>query len=91
MSLQRNRADKYHLQPDGAKVWEAVWYGGPTLAKVEGARVPGLGKARVTAYPTGEPDTWFSQPCKFRWMGKVLNGYFTGDEQGNLVVQHCYY
>ena len=92
MSLQRYRADSAKPQSDGATRHYANWLAGPTLAKLTAARVSGLhGEPRVTAYVTGDPDTWFSQPCKFRYLGRVLNGYLTNDDDGNLVVHHCYY
>ena len=93
MSLQRYYANKPTVQGDGATLWHNSYYiSGPFLVKVSGARVPSLvGEPAVTAYVTGESDTWFSQPCKFHYLGKVLNGYLTGDADGNIIVQHCYY
>ena len=92
MGLQKYRTDKAVPQSDGSIAHYANWIGGPTLAKVSGARVTTLhGEPTVTAYVTGEPDSFFSLPAKFYLFGKVLNGYFTRDDNGNTVVRHCYY
>ena len=92
MGLKKYRADKAESQADGATLWFADWFGGPSLAQIENCRLASLvGDMRTTVYIQGEPDTWFSQPAKFRFMDKVLNGYVTGDGEGNLVCRHCYY
>lgn len=93
---QKYRADSFETQSDGAKVWFANWMGGATISKITNCRAINLhGEPRVTAYITGEPDTWFSTPAKIRYAGKTLNGYITGDdtgyERGQIVFHHCYY
>ena len=94
MTLQKIRADKSTTQTDGAIVHSARWFGGPSLAKVTNCRVVTLyDEPRVTAYVQGEADTYFSIPVKFRFGGKVLNGYLTSadDDSHDLVLHHCYY
>ena len=92
MSLQKYRADVYEAQSDGAKVWRANWLGGPSLAKIEKCRAENLhGEPRITAYVQGEADSLFSIPAKASYLGKTLNGYLTGDGEGNIVFRHCYY
>lgn len=93
MGLQKYRADSKFVQSDGSIRWFADWMGGPSLAKIENCRVESLhGEPRVTAYVQGEPDTYFSQPAKCYLLGKIVNGYLTGDETGeNIVFHHCYY
>lgn len=91
MGLQKYRADKSKAQPDGAVVWHAEWFGGPTLAKIDKCRLNGLtGDMRATVYITGEPDTYFTYPAVCRLMGKTVKGY-VADDGGNLVFEHCYY
>jgi hypothetical protein len=90
--MQKYRADKASVQPDGAMVWHTLWMGGPTLAKIKYCRLANLaGEPRRSVYITGEPDTFFSIPAVTRYMGKRLKGYVTGDDDGNLVFRHCYY
>ena len=92
MKLQKYRSDVAHVQPDRAVYHHTVWLGGPSLAKITNCRVESLaGEPRTTVYVTGEAVTWFSLPCKMRYLGKVLNCYLTNDENGNLVARHCYY
>lgn len=92
MGLQKYRADCSETQKDGAVKWLTNWIGGPSLAKIVNCRAENLhGSPRLTVYITGEPDTWFSIPAKASYLGKTLNGYVTGDDDGNLVFLHCYY
>lgn len=92
MSMQKYRADTSETQADGAVVWSTQWMGGPSLAKIERCRLENLlGDMRATVYVTGGPDTWFSQPAACVFMGKRVNGYVTGDDEGNLVFRHVYY
>lgn len=92
MGLQKYRADVVKTQQDGSKQWFASWMGGLSLSKIESCRIESLaGEPRVTAYVQGEPDTWFSSPAKAHYLGRVLEGYLTGDENGNIVFRHCYY
>ena len=92
MGLQKYRADKSEAQADGSTAWFTHWLGGPSLAKIERCRLDKLeGDMRATVYIQGEHDTFFSQPAKCCLFGKILNGYVTGDEDGNLVFRHCYY
>ena len=92
MGLQKYRADQSEAQPDGAVIWRTAWMGGPSLAKIDKCRLRSLaGGMRATVYITGQPDTYFSQPAVCRLMGKTVKGYVTGDGEGNLVFEHCYY
>lgn len=92
MAMQKYRADKATAQPDGAIVWRAEWMGGPSLARVNNCRCSNLqGEPRVTAYATGEADTWFSIPAVCSYAGVRMRGYLTGDDSGNLVFRHTYY
>ena len=94
MGLQRYRADKSKTQSDGAKLWFANWFGGPSLSKIENCRWESLeGEPRVTVYIQGEPDTYFSQPAKCYFMGKIVRGYVTSadSDKRELVFHHCYY
>ena len=89
---QRYRADESKTQPDGAVVWYARWMGGPSLSKIRNCRLENLaGEMRRTVVITGEPDTWFSQPAECSISGRVVKGYVTGDDDGNLVFRHVYY
>jgi hypothetical protein len=66
--------------------------GGLSLAKVDQCRLVDLaGDMRRTVYITDEPDTWFSVPAVCKIAGARVNGYVTGDEDGNLVFRHTYY
>lgn len=92
MSIKKYRTDLAHRQPDGSTRWSAAWLRGPTLSLVADCRVESLyGEPRVTAYVQGEPDSFFSIPAKFRYLGRTLNGYLTRDADGNIVCRHCYY
>ena len=94
MTLQKYRADTSETQPDGAVIWRANWIGGPSLARINHCRAENLhGEPRLTVYITGDADTWFSVPAKARYLGKVINGYVTGesDDGDNLVFRHCYF
>lgn len=93
MGLQKYYANKADPQDDGAIVWRNTQYlGGPSVASVQNCRLENLqGDMRAMVYVQGEADTWFSIPAKFYLFGKVLNGYLTGDGEGNLVCRHCYY
>ena len=92
MGLQKYRADKYETQADGAKIWSAHWMGGASLAKIENCTWENLlGEPRITAFITSEPDTFFSIPAKTHYKGRVINGYVTTSDSGNLVFRHVYY
>ena len=92
MITSKYRSDRPTLQPDGATIWQTEWFGGLTLTKVSKCRLANIrGEPRVTVFVTSEPDTHFSIPTKFHYLGKVLNGYLTSDNDGNLVCHHCYY
>lgn len=84
MPMQKYRADKSETQPDGARLWFAVWMGGPTLAKIDRCRIHGTDLRRAV-YITGGPDTWFSQPAATRIRGRYVKGYVTGEDSGDLV------
>lgn len=92
MGLQKYRADRLeHTQPDGARCYVSDCLGGLTLAKIENCRWTSLaGEPRITVYVVGESDTFFSQPAKCYYMGRVVRGYVTSDD-GALVFHHCYY
>jgi hypothetical protein len=90
--MQKFRADKSEVQPDGAIVWSAHWIGGPSLARINNCRLDKLeGDMRRTVYITGEANTFFSIPAVTRLGGRRVRGYVTGDDNGNLVFRHCYY
>lgn len=90
--MARYRSDKFDTQLDKAKLWYAVWLGGPTLAKIENCRLENLeGGMRRTVTITGEADTAFSIPACCSIAGCRVKGYVTGDGDGNLVFRHsCY-
>jgi len=89
--MQKYRADTSSPQSDGATVWHAKWWGGPSLAKIDNCRLANLvGDMRATVYVTGEADTWFSVPAVCRIRGCRVRGYVTS-EDGDLVFRHCYY
>ena len=92
MGLQKILADRHARQADGATIWRTQWFGCPNLAKVENCRIASLhGEPRATVYVQGDADTYFSIPARFYLFGKVINGYLTRDNNGNLVASHCYY
>lgn len=92
MGLAKFRSDYGNAMPDGSIQWFTKWMGGPTLAKIENCRCDSLqGDMRANVYIQGEPDTYFSQPAKCYLFGKVVKGYVTGDEDGNLVFHHVYH
>ena len=92
MGLQKYRADKMTAQQiDGARVWSAIWMGGPSPSKVENCRLDSMaGDMRRTVYITGEADTYFSIPAVCMIQGCRVKGYLTSCEQG-LVFNHVYY
>ncbi len=90
--MQKYRADFAKAQPDGARVWYSDWMGGPSLAKIDACRLENLeGDMRRTVDVLGEPDTAFSIPAACKLGGRRVNGYLTGDGDGNLVFRHGYY
>ena len=92
MGLQKFRADVKEDQADGSVVWRTRWIGGPSLVMIVNCRIVTLaGDARANVFVQDDADTWFSIPAKFYFFGKVLNGYITSDEDGQLVCHHCYY
>jgi hypothetical protein len=92
MGLQKYRADKSTAQPDGAVLWHAHWLGGPSLARVNSCRWESLHSSpRVTAYATGEPDSYFSIPAACHYAGRTIKGYLTTGNDGNVVFRHCYF
>jgi hypothetical protein len=91
MGLQKYRADECRVQGDGAEVWTARWFGGPSLSKIKNCRWESLeGEPRVTVYITGDPDTWFSIPAATMYKGCVVKGYVTSNDYGNYVFRHQY-
>lgn len=88
--MLKYRADSKKRESDGAVCWYAEWMGGPSLSKVENCRTNLEGDPRVTAFVTGEPDTWFSIPAVCSYRGCRVVGYITRDDNG-LVFRHCYY
>ena len=77
--MQKYRADRvYEKTTNGAVAWCADWMGGPTVSLVRNCPVswhaPG---ATVTAYVTGEPDTWFSIPAVCSYRGARVRGFLT--------------
>lgn len=98
MGLQKYRADKQgETYPNGSVPWYVGRMGGSSLGPAlirncpvvlqfgEGLLGPfktlidGLER---TAYITGEPDSFFSQPAAIKYLGKRVNGYITQDENG---------
>lgn len=91
MGLQKYRADIQSTQSDGATLYQAQWIGGPTLSKIMNCRLDSIvGDMRVTAYTTGEADTAFTIPATCSLFGKIIRGYITNDNNGNLVFRHIY-
>ena len=92
MGLAKYRSDTAKTQDDGSILWFSNWLGGPSLAKIENCRWESLqGEPKVTVHVQGEPDTYFSQPAKGYYLGKIIRGYITDDGNSNLVFRHCYY
>jgi len=92
MGLQKYRNDRSEGQSDGAILCFADWDFGPSLALIRNCRWESLaGEPRITAYVQGECDTYFSQPAKAIYRGRVVAGYLTCDDEANLVFRHCYY
>lgn len=90
--MQKFRADTCTQQKDGAVLWYSQWMGGPSLAQINNCRLAMMeGDMRRTVYITGEPDTWFSQPAVCRLAGRLVRGYVTGGDDGNLIFHHTYY
>jgi hypothetical protein len=90
-TMQKYRADVSERQNDGAIVWRTDWIGGPSLAKIENCRMNIAGEPRVTAYVTGEADTWFSIPAVCSYKGCRVRGYITGDDDGELMFRVVFY
>ena len=87
--MQKYRADRSEPQPDGAVLWYAVWWGGPTLARINNCRIEGTDLRRAV-YITGEPDTWFTTPAATRVHGHYVRGYVTGEsDTGENLVFHA--
>lgn len=86
--MLKYRADSKEMNADGS----AAYYSEPwhCLSKVENCRTNMCGDPRVTAFVTGEADTWFSIPAVCSYRGCRVVGYITGDERGP-VFRHCYY
>ena len=84
--MQKFRADKKgDADINGAIPFYAIWFGGPTLAKILNCPVERLSKPRTSAvYITGEADTYFSLPACTRIKGKYIRGYVTGTEDGHV-------
>lgn len=90
--MQKYRADEFTIQPDGAVVWTSKWMGGPSLARINNCRLANLaGNMRRTVYVKGEADTAFSIPAVCQLADCTIQGYLTGDDDGNLVFRHGYY
>lgn len=88
--MLKYRADRSHHNSDDSVSWFANWAGGSTLSKIENCRTNLSGDPRVTAYVTGEADTWFSIPAKCWYRGCRVTGYITSDDDG-MIFRHCYY
>jgi hypothetical protein len=84
------RADTSRPQGDGATLWFAQWIGGPSLSKITNCRTDLDGDPRVTAYVTGDADTWFSIPAICSYKGCRVRGYITSDDNG-CYFRVCYY
>lgn len=90
--MQKYRFDGEYQQNDGALVQQSYWMGGPTLAGIKNCRWENLeGEPRVTAYVTGEANTYFSVPAVCCYKGRRVRGYITADSDGNMCFRHCYY
>lgn len=89
------RVDRDETNDAGQLLGYADWRYGPSLSRIKGALVydPGNGKhydpetyvaprltGTVTAYITGEPDTFFSIPARARYRGKWYKGWVTTKE-----------
>lgn len=90
--MQKYRADRQgETCANGAIPWHADWIGGPSLALVKQCPVNWqTDGATVTAYVTGEADTWFSIPAVCRYLGRRVKGYITTDDFG-YVFHQVYY
>lgn len=90
--MARYRADRSEPQSNGSLLWYADWMGGPTLSKIENCHWESLaGDTLVTAFVTGEPDTYFSIPAYCNYLGCKVRGYITGNDEGHLVFRHTYF
>lgn len=90
--MQKYRVDvERDPDPNGAVPCYAEWIGGPTLSVVRKCPVGwNSGGATVTAYITGDADTWSSIPAVCRYLGKRVRGYVTSNDDG-LVFHQVYY
>jgi hypothetical protein len=88
--MLKYRADFSELNADGSKAFFSKWMGGPSLAKIENCRTNLAGDPRVTAFVTGEADTYFSIPAVCSYRGCRVTGYITRDDDG-YIFRHCYY
>jgi hypothetical protein len=92
MGMQKYRADVSETQKDGAIVWSAQWFGGPSMARINNCRWESIaGDVRRTVYIRGEADTAFSIPAVCFYYGACVRGYVTGDGEGNTVFRHTYF
>jgi hypothetical protein len=71
----RYRSDRSETNAAGQVTHYAVWMGGPTVSKIEGARCPD-GKNR-TAFVSGEADTFFSLPAYVHHKSRRIKGFLT--------------
>lgn len=87
--MLKYRADTSKQNSDGSVSYYAQWMGGPSLSKIENCRTNLCGDPRVTAFVTGEANTWFSIPAVCSYKGCRVTGYITSDDDG-LIFHHCY-
>lgn len=90
--MQKYRVDLIgEPDPNGAIPCYSEWMAGRTLAVVRKCPVNwNSGGSTVTAYITGEADTYFSIPAICRYMGKRVRGYITNSDDG-LIFHQVYY
>lgn len=88
--MLKYRADTSKKREDGSIEWFAQWMGGPSLSKIENCRTNLAGDPRVTAFVTGEADSWFSIPAVCSYRGCRVRGYITSDDDGPLF-RVCFY
>lgn len=84
MASLKFRVDIEEENEHGQVLGFTSWMAGKTLARVKGCRFHG--ETRVTAYVTGEADTFFTQPARINLGKRSVKGFLTCD--GGLWTFH---
>ena len=87
MASLKFRVDTEEENKHGQFLGYAKWMGGPSLSRIRNCRRKDEGTT-VTAYITGEPDTFFSQPARINKGKKSIKGYVTCKD--NLWEFHAF-